>query len=66
MDAVGMEAHDHGIMYMMDRGQADDARIEMDRPLRFGRPFRRAARAALFRCRACTPASTTTFPWARS
>src|SRR5947209_6908394 len=32
IDAVGMEAHDHGLMYMMDRAK-QMARIEMDRPV---------------------------------
>src|SRR5205085_6803098 len=32
IDAVGMEAHDHGLMYMMDRAK-QIARIEMDRPV---------------------------------
>ena len=31
IDAVGMEAHDHGVMYMMDRAK-QMAKLEMDRP----------------------------------
>jgi threonine dehydrogenase-like Zn-dependent dehydrogenase len=32
IDVVGMEAHDHGLMYMMDRAK-QMARIETDRPI---------------------------------
>src|SRR3954451_19597542 len=42
IDAVGMEAHDHGIMYMMDRAK-QMARLEMDRPI--------ALRQAIQACR---------------
>ena len=42
IDAVGMEAHDHGMMYMMDRAK-QIARIEMDRPI--------ALRQAIQACR---------------
>jgi threonine dehydrogenase-like Zn-dependent dehydrogenase len=42
IDAVGMEAHDHGLMYMMDRAK-QMARIETDRPI--------ALRQAIQACR---------------
>jgi threonine dehydrogenase-like Zn-dependent dehydrogenase len=42
IDAVGMEAHDHGLMYMMDRAK-QMARLEMDRPI--------ALRQAIQACR---------------
>jgi threonine dehydrogenase-like Zn-dependent dehydrogenase len=42
IDAVGMEAHDHGLMYMVDRAK-QMARIETDRPI--------ALRQAIQACR---------------
>ncbi len=42
IDAVGMEAHDHGVMYMVDRAK-QIARIEQDRPI--------ALRQAIQACR---------------